>query len=161
MNQTNSMGLWTHANEFYHAVLVLVRPENDGLLHPSYYLTSHSIELALKAFLRGNGVSLDDLKNQKKLGHDLEKILNNATYLGLGTFLEITEKDKFAVYAINDYYKGKELEYIVTGFKRFPKIELLISFNGRLLDAIKQFCFQRMNINTTTTDNMPLEPSSP
>ena len=153
------MGLWTHANEYYHASCILVRPENDGLLHPSYYLVSHSIELALKAFLRGNGVSLDELKNQKKLGHDLEKILDRAVQLGLGTFLSITEKDKFAIIAINDYYKGKELEYIVTGYKQFPKIELLTSFSGRLLETIRQFCSHRMNINVPTTDNPPLEPN--
>jgi hypothetical protein len=158
MDQTNSMGLWTHANEFYQASCILVQPENEGLLHPSYYLVSHSIELALKAFLRGNGVSLEDLKNQRKFGHDLEKVFNKCIQLGLESFLPITEKDKFAIITINDYYKTKELEYIVTGFKRYPKMELLTSFNARLLDSIRQFCFDKMNIHVARTDNMPLEP---
>ena len=87
MDRTNSMGLWTHANEFYQASCILVRPENEGLLHPSYYLVAHSIELAFKAFLRGNGLSLDDLKDPKKLGHNLEKILEKAVQLGLGKLL--------------------------------------------------------------------------
>ena len=158
MDQTNSMGLWTHANEFYQASCILVQPENEGLLHPSYYLVSHSIELALKAFLRGNGVSLEDLKNQRKFGHDLEKVFNKCIQLGLESFLPITEKDKFAIITIYDYYKTKELEYIVTGFKRYPKMELLTSFNARLLDSIRQFCFDKMNIHVARTDNMPLEP---
>jgi hypothetical protein len=158
MDRTNSMGLWTHANEFYQASCILLQPNNEGLLDPSYYLVSHSIELALKAFLRGSGVSLDDLKNPRKFGHDLNKGLNKSIRLGLKSFLPITEKDIFAISTINDYYKAKELEYIVTGFKRYPKMELLTSFNGRLLDAINQFCFDKMNIHVTGADNMPLEP---
>jgi hypothetical protein len=145
MNRTNSMGLWTHAQEFYVASCVLVQPEHSHLIDPSYYLISHSIELALKAFLRGNGISLDELKNFKKLGHDLEKLLERAVSLELELYLMLSQKDKFAISEINEYYKNKELEYIVTGYKSYPKIEFLISFNGKLLNGIRQFCFDRMD----------------
>src|SRR5262249_10803610 len=37
-----------------------------------YHLHTHSIELALKAFLRANGVTMEDLK--KKFGHGLLRI---------------------------------------------------------------------------------------
>jgi hypothetical protein len=158
MDKTSSMGLWTHANEFYLASRVLAQPDNSHLMHPSYYLISHSIELALKAFLRGNGLSLDELKNYKKLGHDLQKLLEKAVSLELELYLTLSQKDEFAISTINEYYKNKELEYIVTGKKSYPKIEFLISFNGKLLNGIRQFCFDRMDHHVQKPDNHPLEP---
>lgn len=147
MDRTNSMGLWSYANSFYMASCELVESKNQQVIDPIYYLVSHSIELSLKAFLRGNGISLEDLKNYNKIGHDLEKMLAKSMALGLETYIELTESDHLVINMINHYYKNKELEYIVTGTKSYPHIESLLQLNERILNSIRLFCFHSMKCN--------------
>ena len=148
MDRTSSMGLWTYSHNFMIAASELVKLNNDHTDGPAYYLISHSIELSLKAFLRGSGLSLDELKSWKNLGHDLCKCLSKAEALGLNYYIDILDIEKWAISKINDYYSEKELEYIVVGYKQYPKIDLLISFNEKLLSAIRQFCFDKRDLHS-------------
>jgi hypothetical protein len=45
---------------------------------------------------------------------------------------------------IAPYYCGKELEYIVTGYKEYPAIEYLVELNERLSAGIKSQILERM-----------------
>lgn len=45
---------------------------------------------------------------------------------------------------IAPYYYGKELEYIVTGYKEYPDIVYLIDLNKRLSAGIKAQIMERM-----------------
>lgn len=144
MDRTPSMGLWTYAWYFHKAARVLIDSNSPHVDTPAYYLISHSIELFIKAFLRGSGLSIDELK---ALGHNLDKCLEKAISLGLESYMDISDLDKFAVSAINPYYQEKELEYIKTGFKQLPKIALLVSFADNLLDGTRQFCRDQTRIH--------------
>lgn len=145
MDRTSSMGLWTYSHNFMVAASELVRQNNANTDGPAYYLVSHAIELSLKAFLRGSGLNLEELK--KKLGHDLSKCLSLAVSLDLDKYIEVSDTEKWAIAKINDYYSEKELEYISIGYKEYPPISILISFNEKLLAAIRQFCFDKRGLH--------------
>jgi hypothetical protein len=149
-DRTNSLGLWTEAHQFYTASNILINSKNSDVVTPSYYLACHSIELALKAFLRGNGMSLEELKC-RKIGHDLEKALAQAISSGLESYIVLTEADHLAIQTINVPYKSKELEYIVTGPKSYPLIEHLLTLNSDLLNNIKSFCIDKKYRNAIET----------
>jgi hypothetical protein len=63
----------------YH--LVKTHANNELPDWPRYFLLSHSIELALKAFLAIHGKTSKDLR--KEFGHNLNKLLKEATKCGL------------------------------------------------------------------------------
>lgn len=97
MDRTSSMGLWTYSHDFMIAANELVKLNNAHTDGPAYYLISHAIELSLKAFLRGSGLSLDELKSWKNIGHDLCKCLSKAETLNLNNFIEISDVEKRAI----------------------------------------------------------------
>lgn len=151
MDRTTSMGLWTYSYRFFKASQELVKSGNVELMSPSYYLIAHALELSLKGFLRGKGCTLDDLKSYRKFGHDLNKCLNGALEQGLEEFIQLTEEENAAVQLINEYYKEKDLEYIKTGFKTYPEIEILLALEERLLFRIRTFCFETMDLHRETS----------
>jgi len=55
-----------------------------------YYLLCHSIELSLKCFLLGKGVSKEELKDFRKYGHHLIKLITQARELGIDSLVTIT-----------------------------------------------------------------------
>jgi len=62
-DRTNSMGLWTYAKSYLDAANTVASSADRGLIPtPAYYLVCHSIELILKAFLRGSGAELEELR---------------------------------------------------------------------------------------------------
>ncbi|MEK7881028.1 MAG: hypothetical protein AAB210_03935 [Deltaproteobacteria bacterium] len=146
MDRTNSMGLWRYSKEFYAAADIIIKSEpNSGISTVAYYLICHSLELSMKSFLRGKGASLDLLRC--KLGHDLAKLLKKVEKSNIGKFVEITDVDRQAIKVINPYYKNKEFEYITTGCKTFPEIDLLVAFADKLICKTEGFCFDSMNIH--------------
>lgn len=145
MDRTSSMGLWTQSHDFMVAASDLTKQNNAQTNGPAYYLVSHAIELSLRAFLRGSGLSLETLK--KKLGHDLSKCLSQAELHNLDKYVEISDSERSAIEKINDYYIEKDLEYISVGYKEYPQINLLITFNKNLLNTIKQFCFDKRGLH--------------
>lgn len=75
--------IW-RAHDFHAAYLALSsartkRPPD----WPRYFLLSHSIELALKAFLALHDKTSVELRDPKKFGHDLNKLLKEAMKRGL------------------------------------------------------------------------------
>lgn len=136
IDRTNSMGLWTYAR--YYLLAAEKLSQSNEISIPAYYLVSHSIELALKAFLMGSGFPLQKLKN---MGHDLEKALRCCDSLGLSSYCNFSDEQKFAIKLINQHYETKELEYIKTGYKQYPQIKLLVTASQTLLGGLKQFCF--------------------
>ncbi|MDQ6995999.1 MAG: hypothetical protein Q9M82_00880 [Mariprofundus sp.] len=148
MDRTNSMGLWTYAKEYLDAAKIVASSSDRELAPtPAYYLVCHSIELILKAFLRGSGEELEDLK---KIGHNLKRCLNKAEKKGITEYFCFTGIQKQAVSLINDYYSQKEFEYISTGFKTFPKYDILEEISSGLLSSLKGYCRKNMNIHDET-----------
>jgi len=147
-DRTNSMGLWTYSKEFLNAAKAVASLSDKELVPiPAYYLVCHSIELILKAFLRGEGESLNKLR---EVSHDLNQALKAAKKKNLDQYYLLTEDQREAVDLINDYYNKKELEYITTGFKSFPKYDILEKIASSLIDSLERFCLSNRNLHDKT-----------
>lgn len=121
MDRTNSMGLWRYASEFSEAGRIVLE-NSDGTVppQPAYYLYCHAIELALKAFLRGSGSTLTDLKGS---GHDIRKLLKKAFRAGFHDRCLLEPGMISAIELVSPTYRDKEFEYIKTGSRVIPKLE--------------------------------------
>jgi hypothetical protein len=103
-----------------------VQMENDfSPVH--HFLCCMSIELSLKAFLLTKGLSVSRLK---KLGHDLERGLEEAEFRGLFGIVEINSQSKEVLRKANYFYKRKQ------GFQYADEEEVLMEF-GRLFQSGK------------------------
>ncbi len=139
MSRTNSMGLWTYASDFASAATIVAMKAGNRISVPAYYLDCHAIELVLKAFLRAQGCTLDNLKS---IGHNLDKLLASATQQGLPSLVALEPAQIEAIAMINPYYRHKELEYIESGYKTFPALDVLHSCAVTLLAATKSLCLE-------------------
>jgi len=142
MNRTNSMGLWTYAHQFIQAARAVANKRSCwGMPVPAYYLVCHGIELALKAYLRGAGWSVNDLK--RRIGHDLSRCLDEEEKQGLANYCNLSNDQRAAIHLANIYYYcKKEFEYITTGYKALPEFECLMDAAEMLLDKLRTFCFE-------------------
>lgn len=131
--RTSAMGLCTGAKEFVEAAKT-VFVQGARWSQPTYYLLGHAIELALKAMLLADGVSLDDLKN--KYGHNLMRCARSVMERG-EPFAGIIQGKLDEIELLNVYYQAKEFEYWVTGFKTYPRPEALIEFLDSLLRVVE------------------------
>src|SRR5687767_4268582 len=107
------MGISNDAREFLDAAH-LVRREKPVWFAPTYFLVCQSIELSLKAFLRGAGYSDKQLR---QLGHDLDACIAAARTVGVENHASLSEADVAAVGVINAYYHSKDLQYSISGHK--------------------------------------------
>ncbi|WP_316899069.1 hypothetical protein [Pseudodesulfovibrio indicus] len=141
-DRTTALGLHRFGSEFLKACELLIQQTDSiKILSVKYYLAAHSLELLIKAFLRNNKKSLAELK---MLGHNLTKLLCAAEKHEQWDRLKLTAEERTAVEMIAPYYCGKELEYIVAGYKEYPALEYLIELNKRLSAGIKAQILERM-----------------
>jgi len=145
---THSRALWHHAGEFRKASTTIQKADKHGPHDRiGYYLICHSIELCLKAFLRGKGFSI---QGQRNLGHDLQKLVEEADGHKLDDYFAISSGQRTALLRANKYYVLKELEYPVIGPKNLPDIELLNSLADGLLDKTRDFCREKETLHDGT-----------
>jgi hypothetical protein len=124
--RTTALGLVTDASNMLAAAQVLQRNGDDKLSHPMYYLIGHGIEVALKSFLLYSGIDLEVLR--KKYNHDLLKLSKKVESLADERLSIFVSDYLAAIDMLNIYYMDKQFEYRVTGFKRYPDPNLLITF---------------------------------
>lgn len=136
-SRTAAMGLWTDAKNMLEAAMLLKQNEDLQLLRPLYYLLGHGVEEAFKAFVMAKGGSLQCLKS---ISHDLELARDWANTAGLAQFYTLSDQDNQAIKTLNPYYKAKEFEYRVRGYKSYPALDVLISLLDGLLRSIKNVC---------------------
>jgi hypothetical protein len=107
IDQTPALGLWNYAWEYAEAARqVAGEPE---LRNVAYFLICHSIELALKAFLRTKGWEARQLKT---LGHNLEAALKEAERVGLKEVCPFEWNFECCLRLLNVQYEAKDFEYI-------------------------------------------------
>jgi hypothetical protein len=137
--RTTPMGMIRYAHEFIESALVVDEKIGNRRGYeivapiPALYLIGHAIELSLKAFLLSKGV---DLKQIKNLGHNLHDALRKAKELGLLENFKFNTVEESAFEMLNELYKTKQLEYIVTGYKQFPLFGLVEGFAVRLFNSV-------------------------
>jgi hypothetical protein len=147
IDRTPSSGLWSFANEYYRAAL-LVQVRGESVLAYTtvhYYLVCHSIELVLKAFLRAKGYWIQNLRDQ--FGHDLELALTEARKQGLGEFCSVSDEFVEHLRRANFYYRLKDFEYIVAGVMHLPSLDVLLTGTGVLVEGTKGFCLENWKLH--------------
>ena len=130
------MGISNAAKQFLNATKTL-RANNNYLFRPTYFCICQSIELSLKAYLRGSGHTDQQLR---KIGHDISKAIVKAQEIGLDNYFKFSPDDAAAVTKINPYYQMKDLQYVTSGFKSFPHIDPLVDLGERLWQSTRGFC---------------------
>jgi hypothetical protein len=138
-----SMMISNNARDFLDAAIILrsQKSEVSALkFTPLYFLACQSIELSLKAYLRGSGCGENELI---KLGHDLVKCVDAARIAGVEEHISFAAQDLVIVSMINPYYRSKDLQYSIAGLKKNrPWPDPLIAFGERLWRGLRPFCEQ-------------------
>jgi hypothetical protein len=109
--------LWSLSQEFFEAAIILKETKITKINHRMviYYLLGHSAELLFKSYLFKNGSLIKELK---KIGHNLEALVQASNNKGLRNFVEIR--------SLSNIYNNKGLEYRSNKNQVFPSIEILI-----------------------------------
>jgi hypothetical protein len=141
MDRYTSMGISNDAREFLDAAQ-LVRQKKSATFPPTYFLVCQSLELSLKAYLRGSGHSDAQLR---RLGHNLDECMSAAKAGGVDDYVSLSPEDVAAVAAINPYYQFKDFQYSVSGYKSYPHPDLLIKLAERLWQSLRPFCEEHRN----------------
>jgi HEPN domain-containing protein len=136
MDRFTSMGISNDAREFLDAAQI-VRAQKPVTFAPMYFLACQSIELSLKAYLRGCGHSDEELR---KIGHDLEKCAQAAIDAGVEQHVHFLDDDLAAITLANPHYRSRDFQYSRSGLKSWPRIDALIDFAQRLSDNLRAFC---------------------
>lgn len=157
IDRTPSLGLWHFGEQFYKAGLLAAQSPTLGEVSVTLYLICHSIELTLKAFLRGKGKRVPELI---RIGHDLEALLAAADKDGLSSICSLPAKSRDDIRLVNQYYKLKDFEYMFGGVQTLPRIERLIEIANLLLAQTKGFCIQTAALHENQPTAWP-EPTGP
>jgi len=79
---------------------------------------------------------------ERKLGHNLEALLDRSKKLGLHQYVAISDKERSQISLINDYCKNRHLEYFdleraLRGFSDLPSLPTLDRFLSNTLNSMK------------------------
>lgn len=138
-DRTTAIGLARYAREFFAASDGADEAIGHGKGYeiiapaPVMFLVAHSMELALKAYLRHRGFTVKQITG---IGHDLIKCWQAAVENGIEDHVELTEEDLGILGLINNLHASTQLRYIQTGFKEYPVFGPLEKVASKLLDAI-------------------------
>jgi hypothetical protein len=130
--RTSALGLFNTARSYWQSAEYLSATHLKVVTHPEApiaFLFCHAIELYLKAYLRGIGKGVCQLK---QLGHRVANLAKCAIKSGLAIGPEHSE----ILNHIDDTDVAIEARYIVTGFKTGPTNEALSNVAGVLDETI-------------------------
>ena len=150
--RTTALGLFNTARSYRQSAIYLQSAQLD-VTHPEAPVTfifCHSIELFLKAFLRGKGHSVADLK---KIGHRIADLTRAARDGGL----ELDAESAEILSHIDVTDMAIEARYIVTGFKTRPTNEAL-SKAAEELD--RKVCTALAGLNLPVRQSEPIRAQS-
>jgi hypothetical protein len=139
--RTHAIGFVTDAKQMLKAAELLHESGEWTVTFPTYYLLGHAIEVVLKAFLLASGEDLKKLKN-KPYGHDIAKAAESVVEANHNFISPLVQEYLPDIELLSGYYKAKELEYRVTGFKSFPQKERLLAFLQAVIPLIEPLAYQ-------------------
>lgn len=117
--KTQGVGTWRLAEQYLTAAKTL-QPVNPADGFVSYFLYGHALELTLKSFLVSQG---SNNKKLKRIGHDLGRALRSASRHAPFKNIPVSDRDRVVIAGLAGYYRDKEFEYLITGYKRLPLLE--------------------------------------
>lgn len=113
-HRETSHGFLTHAREFLIAAEVVVNRAEGISALPAYFLYGRSVELSLKSFLLGCGLTAKALA-ARAFGHNLVALLEEAEVQGLREHVALEAVESGVIRLLSYDYMEKRLEYRVTG----------------------------------------------
>ncbi len=126
---TTPLGLLRYALEFFAAAHATNDAIGDDLGHEMHapmvvnFLVGQALELALKAYLLDQGLSVAQLR--RSYGHDLVTLFDDAREKGFGGD-RLRPSDRAILGLLNGPYKARDLQYFTAGTKpAFPVFEPL------------------------------------
>lgn len=120
-HKEDEITFFVFADEFFAAAEELEKSTNPAkVATASYYLYGHALELAYKSYLHWKGLEIKELK---RIGHDLELALEKCIGLGIDRHMSIDDAYHDAVKGLNKYYSTKEFEYMTKVAKTFPHLQ--------------------------------------
>jgi hypothetical protein len=135
MDRLTSMGLSNAARKYLNAAEILQK-HTKGVSLPAYFVACQGLELTLKGYLRGCGLSERQLI---KLGHDLERLVSHADQRNLGQFVVFSTTDTLTISLINMYYQARDLQYTTSEYKEFPRLPDLLKVCEKTWSAVRKF----------------------
>lgn len=141
IDRTSAIGTARFAYEFLNAALheharAHHPTDSDISSAPGLYLIGHGIELTLKAYSLGQGMTPRDLRKLGQNGHDLMQAFNAAISRGLDCQLSDEQGELAALEVLNESYAVKEFEYITTGATRWPRFSVLSAVACKLYNSV-------------------------
>ncbi len=133
----SAIGLARYAREYFDAAkaadnVIGIRSSYEIIAPPPVmFLTAHSIELALKAYLFFSGKT-----NIKSFGHDLICLWTVCQQHKINTLITLSTEELATLKLISELHTSTELRYINTGFKTFPTFGALEKIAEKILNAI-------------------------
>jgi hypothetical protein len=147
-----SFAFWNRAAECVEAAKLLRR--HTAARNPQFLLLCLAIELALKAYLRGMGSTVADLRT--KFGHDIELLLGEAEKKGL----QISEfqngslvRGDIAVAA--NYFIPKDFTYTAKSVSLSAKLSPLFQIAEALIQAVRKSCLTNMERHSDSPTAVP------
>ena len=142
----SSLGFHRKGKEFMEAAFAVKEPDGSNPLLDSapfvaYYLLGHAMELYLKSFLIGRGMTEKELRF-KPYGHDLRELLIEARRRKLGRELKLSNRDLNVVCLLNSHYKPKHLEYYAKGLYSFPPYSIIADVVKRSCNSVHTYASQ-------------------
>jgi len=99
----------------------------------------------MKSFLLAKGMTRQEIKDRRKYGHDLKKLLRKAEELGINKVSPISDAQEEQIVKANNWYARKGFEYfelqnIVDGRETLPNLEVLTKIARCLVKNLKPLC---------------------
>ena len=138
-DRTTPYGMWRYGNDFRKAALAVSSHYNDRAFMPYYFLLGQSIELSLKAFLLGCGVSLEELRS-KKYGHNLKALLDEARRRRIDLEVKLENTHCTVIRLLGIEYLDKRFQYIQTGLMHLPDARLAQEAADNLSNGLEDYC---------------------
>jgi hypothetical protein len=139
--KTQGVGTWRLAEQYLKAAAAL-NPGTSANSFVSYFLYGHGLELTLKAFLVSQGSTN---KRLKRIGHDLRRALRAASKHPSFSKVRMSDKDSTVISWLSAYYRDKEFEYLVTGYKSFPALTEVRDVCDRLHKDLKPLIWEAVH----------------
>jgi hypothetical protein len=135
--RTSSLGLLRYAHEYQRAA-DMVKRQDDRSVVP-YMLIAHSLELALKAFLRSRGATLDALLN---IRHKLPRIHEEAMLKRLDRLWPNAAALLPILELLEAANHRQALRYIVNGTKTYPDWDVVNLYAQGMIAALTEHCLR-------------------
>jgi hypothetical protein len=148
------IGFYNLAEDFYKAAILCATAREERTVrfkfgHVPYYLHTHSIELALKAYLRTRAITEAELK--KSFRHGFIDLLAKCEELGLK--FRKPKRTRELVHFLNELTKDQAFRYFYGGAKQLPELHEMREGNERILAAVQPACVK--SIKTGWSLNQP------